>query len=172
MNWHRPKYCLPSRKHASDGATSFWAKIHPTLALRPTRSVVLTTSFDCLTISRTDLMNYLQYTKEGLLRDRASHSASREFLAITRMSLKSNAPVFIAPTTLRSKKVNIKLCPCYYAMKTYSQVKLYCHRRSVGQSVLVSGTHLGPATNFSWINFQTVTDLMMWDAFSDEKSNL
>jgi hypothetical protein len=28
------------------------------------------------------------------------------------------------------------------------QSKLYCDRQSVGQSVLVSGTHLGPATNF------------------------
>jgi hypothetical protein len=30
-----------------------------------------------------------------------------------------------------------------------SQVKLYYDRRSVGQSVLVSGTPFGPATNFS-----------------------
>jgi hypothetical protein len=29
-----------------------------------------------------------------------------------------------------------------------SQVKLYYDRRSVGQSVLVSGTHLGLATEF------------------------
>jgi hypothetical protein len=31
-----------------------------------------------------------------------------------------------------------------------SQIKLYYDRRSVGQSVLVSGTHLGPVTNFSF----------------------
>jgi hypothetical protein len=28
--------------------------------------------------------------------------------------------------------------------------KLYCDRRSVGKSDLVSGTHLGPMTNFSF----------------------
>jgi hypothetical protein len=31
--------------------------------------------------------------------------------------------------------------------------KLYYDRQSVGQSVLVSGTHLGPATNFSHFLF-------------------
>jgi hypothetical protein len=31
-----------------------------------------------------------------------------------------------------------------------SKSKLYYDRQSVGQSVLVSGTHLGPATNFSF----------------------
>jgi hypothetical protein len=33
--------------------------------------------------------------------------------------------------------------------KRTSQVKLYYDLRSVGQSVLVSGTHLGPVTIFS-----------------------
>jgi hypothetical protein len=33
-----------------------------------------------------------------------------------------------------------------------SQVKLYYDRRSVGQSVVVSGTHLGPTTNFFLIS--------------------
>jgi hypothetical protein len=44
------------------------------------------------------------------------------------------------------------------------QVKLYYDRRSVGQAVLVSGTHLGPATNFfSFFNyFFTATDFVMW----------
>jgi hypothetical protein len=32
---------------------------------------------------------------------------------------------------------------------TLSKSKLYYNRQSVGQSVLVSGTHLGPAINFS-----------------------
>jgi hypothetical protein len=53
-----------------------------------------------------------------------------------------------------------------------SQVKLYYERRSVGQSVLVSSSHLGHATNFFSppINyFQTHTDLMMLGALSDEK---
>jgi hypothetical protein len=37
----------------------------------------------------------------------------------------------------------------------------------------MSGTHLGPATNFStslFNYFQTVVDLLMWGALSDEKS--
>jgi hypothetical protein len=34
----------------------------------------------------------------------------------------------------------------YIAQKV--KIKVYYHRQSVGQSVLVSGTHLGPATNF------------------------
>jgi hypothetical protein len=32
--------------------------------------------------------------------------------------------------------------------KSKSKLKLYYDRQSVGQSVLLSGTHLGPATNF------------------------
>jgi hypothetical protein len=53
--------------------------------------------------------------------------------------------------------------------------KLYYDRRSVGQSVLVSGTHLGPSTNFppSLFNyFLTVAGLLLWGALSDEKSGL
>jgi hypothetical protein len=38
-----------------------------------------------------------------------------------------------------------------------------------GQLVSLSGTHLGPATNFFPSFF---TDLVMWDALSDEKSGL
>jgi hypothetical protein len=50
---------------------------------------------------------------------------------------------------------------------------LYYDRLLVGQSVLVSGTHMGPATNFShsFFNlFYTVTGLLMWGALSDERS--
>jgi hypothetical protein len=43
-----------------------------------------------------------------------------------------------------------------------NQIKLYYNRRSVGQSVLVSSTPFGPATNFS--SFR--------DALSEEKSDL
>jgi hypothetical protein len=56
-----------------------------------------------------------------------------------------------------------------------SQVKLYYDRRSVGKSVLVSGTNLGPAINFlpSFFNyFWSVTNLMILGALSDEKSSL
>jgi hypothetical protein len=38
---------------------------------------------------------------------------------------------------------------CCQNSKTKSQSKLYYDRQLVGQSVFVSGTHLGPATNFS-----------------------
>jgi hypothetical protein len=48
-------------------------------------------------------------------------------------------------------------------------------QRYITASVLVSGTHLGPATNFSpslFSYFWTVAGLLMWGAFSDEKSSL
>jgi hypothetical protein len=52
-----------------------------------------------------------------------------------------------------------------------TKFKLIYDRQSVGQSVLVSGTHLGPATNFSYFRFFfTVSGLLMWGALSDEKS--
>jgi hypothetical protein len=52
--------------------------------------------------------------------------------------------------------------------------KLYYDRRSVGESVLVSGTHLGPAAIFplSLIILKTATDLVTWGILSDAKSGL
>jgi hypothetical protein len=41
--------------------------------------------------------------------------------------------------------------------------------------ILVSGAHLGPATNFSpslFDYFQTVEGLRMWSALSDERTGL
>jgi hypothetical protein len=70
--------------------------------------------------------------------------------------------------------VYINTCiPTLYTL--YTKVKvIYYDRQSPGQSVLVSGTHLGPATNFSHslIIFYTVSGLLMWGALSDEKSGL
>jgi hypothetical protein len=37
----------------------------------------------------------------------------------------------------------------YLVSGVKSKSKLYYNRQSVGQSVLMSGTHLGPVTNFS-----------------------
>jgi hypothetical protein len=54
------------------------------------------------------------------------------------------------------------------------KVKLYYGRRSVGQSILVSGKDLGPATNLfsiSLISF-TVPGVLMWSALSDERSDM
>jgi hypothetical protein len=56
-----------------------------------------------------------------------------------------------------------------------SKSKLYYYRLSVGQSVLVLGTHLEAATKFSpplFKYFWTVVGLLMWGALSDEKSGL
>jgi hypothetical protein len=39
-----------------------------------------------------------------------------------------------------------------------SQIKLYYDRRPVGQSVLASGTHLGPAINFFFL-----LSLIIWE---------
>jgi hypothetical protein len=48
--------------------------------------------------------------------------------------------------------------------------KLCYDRRSVGQSVLVSSTHLGLTTRFLLV--ETVAGLLMWDALSDERTGL
>jgi hypothetical protein len=42
-----------------------------------------------------------------------------------------------------------RLLSFYYKLRFCEKSKLYCDRWSAGQSVLVSGTHLGPATEFS-----------------------
>jgi hypothetical protein len=57
----------------------------------------------------------------------------------------------------------------------FCKSKLYYDRQSVGESILASGTHLGPETNFSPSLFDylyTVSGLLMWGALSDEKSGL
>jgi hypothetical protein len=51
--------------------------------------------------------------------------------------------------------------------------KFILDRQSVGQSVLVSGTHLGPATNFSFLfSVLTIAGFLMWDVLSDERMDL
>jgi hypothetical protein len=51
-----------------------------------------------------------------------------------------------------------------------SKSKLCYDRRSVGQSVFVSSTHLRPKTIFYYC--QTVTGLFMWGSLSDERTGL
>jgi hypothetical protein len=61
------------------------------------------------------------------------------------------------------------------SIHSQSQSYITTINRSVGQPVLVSGTHLGPATNFSLSlvdYFYTVAGLLMWGALSVEKSGL
>jgi hypothetical protein len=54
--------------------------------------------------------------------------------------------------------------------------KLSHDRRSVGQSILVSGTHLGLMANFSslfsWNYLQTVAGLIIMGVLSDERTGL
>jgi hypothetical protein len=54
------------------------------------------------------------------------------------------------------------------------KLKLNCDRQSVGQSVLVSGTHLGPVTNFSFsLKFSLDSlSLLFCSALSDERTGL
>jgi hypothetical protein len=55
------------------------------------------------------------------------------------------------------------------------KTKLNYDWQSVGQPVLLSGTHLGPSTKFSHSLFEyflTVSGLLMWGALSDETSGL
>jgi hypothetical protein len=60
-----------------------------------------------------------------------------------------------------------------WLLKSKSKSKLYYDRQSIGQSVLVSGTHLRPATYFSYsLLDETVSGLLMWGTLSDEKSGL
>jgi hypothetical protein len=53
----------------------------------------------------------------------------------------------------------------------YIETKLCYDRWSVGQSVLVSSTHLGPNTRIS-ITLKTVVGLFMWGSLSDERMGL
>jgi hypothetical protein len=68
-------------------------------------------------------------------------------------------------------KVKVKV-----KIKVKSKLLVYYDQQSVRQSVLVSGAHLGPATNFSPCFFNyfygLVTDWFIWGALSDEKSGL
>jgi hypothetical protein len=57
-----------------------------------------------------------------------------------------------------------------YCPKSKSKSKLCYDRRSVGQSVLVSNTHLGLTTRFCYC--QAVAGLLMWGALSDERTGL
>jgi hypothetical protein len=47
-------------------------------------------------------------------------------------------------------------------MKLRLKLKLICDRQSVGQSVLVSGAHLGPVTNFSFAMKFLLDNLNTW----------
>jgi hypothetical protein len=51
----------------------------------------------------------------------------------------------------------------------YSVLKLRYDRRSIGQSVLASSTHLRLKTRFL---FLSVAGLLMWGALSDERTGL
>jgi hypothetical protein len=62
-----------------------------------------------------------------------------------------------------------KFLPDLSLFKSKSKSKLYYDRQSVGQSVLLSGTHLGTATNFSQYLFDYFFDSF---GFVDEKSGL
>jgi hypothetical protein len=62
-----------------------------------------------------------------------------------------------------------------FSTKSKSKSKSHYDQQSVGQSILVSGTHLGPVANFSHSLFDfffTLSGLLMWGALSDEKSGL
>jgi hypothetical protein len=54
--------------------------------------------------------------------------------------------------------------------KLYSKSNICYDRRSVGQSVLVSGTHLGLRPDFHCC--QTAAVLLVWSALSDERTGL
>jgi hypothetical protein len=57
-------------------------------------------------------------------------------------------------------------------MYIYAKSKLTYDRRSFGQSVLVSGHHLRPATNLSFSSTEIIfrhIKLFVWDALSDER---
>jgi hypothetical protein len=59
-------------------------------------------------------------------------------------------------------------------LKLKLKLKLIYDRQSVGQSVLVSGAHLGPVTNFLslWNVLQTVAAVLFCSALSDERTGL
>jgi hypothetical protein len=68
------------------------------------------------------------------------------------------------------------LLSCRHGLpKSKSKLRLSYDRWSVGQFVLKSGTHPGPATNFppSLFNYMyTIAGLLTWGALSDERTGL
>jgi hypothetical protein len=74
---------------------------------------------------------------------------ARHFPRVLRFSTLLNIFSRLLKNSLEATKYYVYI---YWLQLQYiyqpSQVKLYYDRRSVGQSVLVSGTHLEPATNF------------------------
>jgi hypothetical protein len=78
-------------------------------------------------------------------------------------NLEGQVPVFISARNKAAQKSK---------SKSKSKSKLFYHLQSVGQSGLVSGTHLGPATNISpslFTYLETVEGLLIWGALSDER---
>jgi hypothetical protein len=65
-------------------------------------------------------------------------------------------PVFISPRNMVAE-----LYPKAFGFKK-PKSKSHYERQSVGQSVLVSGAHLGPATNFSFSLSFTFRQLAVW----------
>jgi hypothetical protein len=63
---------------------------------------------------------------------------------------------------------------CTAALKLKMKLKLIYDRQSVGQSVMVSGAHLGPLTNFSFAMRFSVTAaaLLFCSALPDERTGL
>jgi hypothetical protein len=87
------------------------------------------------------------------------------------------------PLTLQPPQTNLLIstelsrADSLYSLTGQPKSKLYYDWRSAGQSVLVSDTHLGPASSLSpsvlnFFFFYTVTGLLMWGALSDEKLGL
>jgi hypothetical protein len=70
-------------------------------------------------------------------------------------------PVHIVVKTMKD------ICHIWNTLLMWNTSKLYCDRRSVGQSVLVSSTHMGPRTRFLLLS---VAGLLMWGALSDERT--
>jgi hypothetical protein len=99
----------------------------------------------------------------------------------TKNNIYESSP-YLTGNTLRTEPNQLMLfgetvavCCENHTGHTKTKSKLYYDRQSVGQSVLVSGAHLGPATNFSHCHFAyflIISGLLMWGALSDEKSDL
>jgi hypothetical protein len=58
----------------------------------------------------------------------------------------------------------------FYSFMTLSTSKIFYHRRSIGQSVLVSGRTWGSRSDFYYC--QKVAGLLKWSALFDERTGL
>jgi hypothetical protein len=107
--------------------------------------------------------------------------ATSHTLQFTTVRTKSSQSAVSSPvvawwriTTITSAAVLTSLlaadCPTTKSFKSKSKLRVCYDRRSVGQSVLVSSTHLGPKPRFLLLSDRC--EFVIWGALSDKRTGL